>query len=211
MSYMPGRKLSDVLPYLSTNERNTIDRTLGTYVRAITTLDCTAFGLTHKVFANKGTKSWREAFRTLLESALRDAEDMLVTLPYDSIRSWIEQHIRCLDDVRIPYMVAMNVCDPQQVLVHEQTKQVTGLVGFSNVIWGDPLMLECIANGSDAFFEGYGERPPRAGAPYARQLIYGVYRAIVQIASIHHRPQVGINDNDARRSLTYALNSLAAL
>jgi len=171
MSYMEGRRLSEALPYLSTNERHTIDRTLGSYMRTITTLNAQQFGMTHNVFANRGSGSWREAFRALQESVLRDCEDMLVTLPYDSIRYYVEHHLHTLDEVQIPCMVAVDMCDPQSVLVHEQTKEVTGLVGFSNVIWGDPLMNEAIANGSDAFFEGYGERPPRTGAPYARQLM----------------------------------------
>lgn len=160
-----------MLPYISAHERGTIDRTLGSYMRTITMLSAQQFGMTHNVFANKGSRTWHEAFRALLESALRDCEDMLVTLPYDSIRYYVEQHIHTLDEVRTPCMVATDMCDTHNVLVHEQTKQVTGLVGFSNVIWGDPLMIEAISNGSDAFFEGYGERPPRAGSPYVRQLM----------------------------------------
>jgi aminoglycoside phosphotransferase (APT) family kinase protein len=171
MSYVPGRRLSEVLPYLSAYERNAIDRALGSYMRTITMLNAQQFGMTHNVFANKGSRSWREAFRALLESALRDCEDMLVTLPYDSIRYYVEQHLYTLDEIQTPCMVAMDMCDPQSVLVDEQTKQITGLVGFSNVIWGDPLMNEAVANGSDAFFEGYGERPPRLAAPHARQLM----------------------------------------
>ncbi|KAF2444353.1 hypothetical protein P171DRAFT_414328 [Karstenula rhodostoma CBS 690.94] len=211
MSFVQGRKLSEMLPYLSTHERNTIDRTLGSYMRTITALNAQQFGMTHNVFANKGSTSWRKAFRALLESTLRDCEDMLVTLPYDSIRYYVEQHVHTLDEVQTPCIVAMDMCDAQSVLVDEQTKQVTGLVGFSNVIWGDPLMNEAIANGSDAFFEGYGERPPRSAGPHTRQLMYAIYRATVQIASLHYRPQPHVSDTDARRSLTYAVNSLAAL
>ncbi|KAF1977187.1 hypothetical protein BU23DRAFT_322737 [Bimuria novae-zelandiae CBS 107.79] len=211
MTCVPGRKLSEMLPYLSPGERGSIDRTLGTYVQSISSLNAQRFGMTHNVFANKGSRSWREAFQRLLESALRDCEEMLVTLPYDSIRYYIERHLPALDQVQTPYMVAMDMCDPDNVLVDEQTKQITGLVGFSNVIWGDPLMNAGIANGSDAFFEGYGERPSGTGAPYARQLIYAIYRAIVQIASLYYRPRPRLSDNDARRSLTHAVNTLATL
>ncbi|OAF99750.1 uncharacterized protein CC84DRAFT_1191111 [Paraphaeosphaeria sporulosa] len=211
MSFVQGRKLAEMLTYLSAHERTTIDRTLGAYMRIITMLNAQQFGMTHTVFANKGSGSWREAFRALLESALRDCEDMLITLPYDSIRYYVEQHLHTLDEVQTPCMVAMDMCDPQSVLVDEQTKKVTGLVGFSNVIWGDPLMNEAIATGSDAFFEGYGERPPRSPGLHARQLIYAIYRATVQIASLNHRPQPRVNDTDARRSMTFAVNRLAAL
>lgn len=169
-SCISGTKLSELLPCLSTDEKAAIDRTLGTHVRSITTIASTAFGRMHMVSANKGTRSWREAFHYLLESAIRDCEDMLVTLPYDMIRDVIAQHISSLDEVRTPCMVVMDVCDPQKVLIDERTKQVNGLLGFSDVIWGDP-MLACVSNGNDAFFEGFGEEPPRAGAQYVRYLM----------------------------------------
>lgn len=171
MSYIEGVKLSEVLYHISAGERDTIDRTLGSYMRKMIMLNAQQFGLAHKVFAGKGSHSWRQAFRALLESALRDCEDMLITLPYDSIRCYVEHHIHTLDEVQFPCLVAMNMCEPESVLVHPQTKQVTGLVGFSNVIWGDPLMNDCIANGSNAFFEGYGERPRRAGPPHVRIML----------------------------------------
>jgi hypothetical protein len=57
------------------------------------------------------------------------------------------------------------------VLINEHTKEVAGLVGFSDVIWGDPLMSGGIAGGSDAFFEGYGERPLQSAGVQARLLM----------------------------------------
>lgn len=171
MSHIPGRRLSDLSSYLSTTERNAIDRTLGAYVRSLTTLSATQFGMTHRVFAKKGSSSWREAFLALLESALRDAEDMMLTVPYDFMRYHVGRHSHYLDEVTEPRLVALHVCDPQNILIDEHTKQVTGLVGFSNVVWGDPLMSGGITNGSEAFFEGYGECPFQTGGVKARQLM----------------------------------------
>ncbi|KAF1946419.1 hypothetical protein EJ02DRAFT_450512 [Clathrospora elynae] len=171
-SYIPGRKLSELSAYLTSSERSTIDHTLGTYVRALSALSATQFGMTHRVFAKKGSKSWREAFLALLEAALRDAEDMLVTIPYDSIRHYISKHTYLLEEVTEPRLVAPNVCDPQNIIINERTKQVSGLVGFSNVIWGDPLMSGGMAEGSEAFFVGLGDYPPgRTGAARKRMLM----------------------------------------
>ncbi|KAF2634583.1 hypothetical protein P280DRAFT_485360 [Massarina eburnea CBS 473.64] len=209
-SYIPGRRLSEISPTLSTSERNGIDRTLGAYVRTLTSLNATQFGLTHRVFDKKGSNSWQEAFLALLESALRDAEDMLITMPYESIRGWVNGRSKCLDEVTEPKLVALNVCDPRNVIINEQTKQVSGLVGFSNVIWGDPLLSGGIPDGSDAFFQGFGECPLGTGG-HVRQLIYAIYRAVVQIVAHHYRPHSGIDELQARRSLTYALNSLARI
>jgi aminoglycoside phosphotransferase (APT) family kinase protein len=170
-THIPGRRLSDLYTTLTTTQRRTIDRTLGAHVGALTALSATQFGMTHRVFAKKGCNTWREAFSALLESILRDGEDMLVTVPYDSIRYYIGKNAHFLDEATQPRLVAMNVCDPQNVLVDENTKHVTGLVGFSNVLWGDPLMSGGVADGSDAFFDGLGERPARTTGITARLLM----------------------------------------
>ena len=167
-SYIPGQRLSQQSRYLTPSERDTIDRTLGTHVRALTALSATQFGMTHRVFAKKGSKSWREAFLALLEAVLRDAEDMLVTIPYDSIRYYVGTHAYLLEEVKEPRLVALNVCDPTNVLIDPSTKQITGLVGFSNVIWGDPLMSGGMAEGSEAFFEGLGHQPAQTSSDRAR-------------------------------------------
>lgn len=96
---------------------------------------------------------------------------MLVTVPYDSVRYYVGKNSHFLDEATQPRLVALNVCEPDNVLINEQTRQVTGLVGFSNVIWGDPLMSGGIADGSDAFFEGLGEHPARTDGIKARILM----------------------------------------
>ena len=171
MSHLPGRRLSELSSHLTAAKRSTIDRTLGSYVRSLTSLSATQFGMTHRVFDNKGCKSWREAFLALLESALRDAEDMLVTLPYDSVRYYVAKHSHVLDEVTEPRLVALDVCRADNVLIDNHTERVTGIVGFSNVIWGDALMSGGLANGSEAFFEGFGECPVRTGGVKIRMLM----------------------------------------
>ncbi|KZM24989.1 ATP binding [Ascochyta rabiei] len=208
-NHISGRKLSELSKDLTTTERSAIDRSLGFYVRRLTSLSAKQFGTTHQVFDQKGCKSWREAFLALLEAALRDAEDMLVTIPYDSIRYYISKHSHILDEVAEPRLVALNVCKPENVLVHEHTKHVTGLLGFSNVIWGDALMSGGVANGSDAFFEGFGECPMATDGAKIRILIYTVYRSILEIAAHHYRPNTNVDELEARRELVRALNDLA--
>jgi aminoglycoside phosphotransferase (APT) family kinase protein len=171
MSHLPGRRLSELAPHLTAAERDTIDRTVGSYVRSLSSLSATQFGMTHRVFEHKGCKSWREAFLTLLEGALRDGEDMLVTIPYDSIRYYVTKHAHVLSEVTEPRLVALDVCRPDNILIDEHTKQVTGLVGFSNVIWGDLLLSGGITSGSGAFFEGFGECPVRTGGVKIRMLM----------------------------------------
>ncbi|KAF7565399.1 hypothetical protein PtrM4_048330 [Pyrenophora tritici-repentis] len=210
-TFMPGRRLSELAPYLTPSQQNCIDRTLGTHVRALTSLSATQFGMTHRVFAKKGSNSWREAFLALLEAALRDAEDMLVNIHFESIRYWVGKHAHYLDEVIEPRLVALNVCDPENILIDQHSKHVTGLVGFSNVIWGDPLLSGGMADGSEAFFAGLGNYPARTGGANVRLLMYKTYRATVRIVAHHYRPHDGIVELDARRDLSEALNGLAAM
>ncbi|KAF2200945.1 hypothetical protein GQ43DRAFT_53500 [Delitschia confertaspora ATCC 74209] len=210
-SHVAGRRLSEMASYLSNSERKTIDRALGAHVRSISSLSATQFGLTHRVFAKKGHSSWQEAFLALLESALRDAEDMLVTIAYDSVRYYIGKHSRSLEEVTEPRLVCLDVCDPKKVLIDERTRQVTGLVGFSNIVWGDPLMAGGFENASDAFLEGYGVNPMRTVGGKARLHIYTAYRAVVDIVARYYRPHMAIDEIEARRSLTRALNELAQM
>ena len=170
-THVPGRSLSEMAPYLSQRERHSIDRTLGAYFRQLSSLRASQYGLTHRVYSSRGAACWREAFLSLLESILRDAEDMMINVHYESIRGYIGKHSHFLDEVTTPYLVPMDACDPRKVLIDERTKQVSGLVGFSSVVWGDPLLSRALANPSAAFMEGYGSISAQTGGVRARKLM----------------------------------------
>lgn len=175
-SHIPGRRLSELALYLTASERSAIDHTMGAYVQALSALSAPQFGMMHRVFTKKGANTWREAFLALLESILRDAEDMLVNVYPESIRYWIGKHAHHLDKVTEPRLVAPNVCNPDNILVDEQTRQIAGLVGFSDMLWGDPLMSGGMSDASPAFLAGLGEGPApttttRAGSEAVRILM----------------------------------------
>jgi Phosphotransferase enzyme family len=155
-SYVYGTPLSQMSPYLSVQNRNAIDKTLGSLFWQLSSLRHNSFGLTHRVYAGTGHTSWREAFTSLLESALRDSEDMLVSLPYESIRYYTSVQAGALDAITEPRLVALEAGEPQNVLVDERTRQVTGLLGWADVLWGDPFLASVFASATDSFWEGYG-------------------------------------------------------
>jgi len=126
------------------------------YIRAVSSITAATFGPTHRVLAGAGSPTWREAFLSLLESALRDAEDMLVSIPYDSIRYYVTAQRHLLDAITTSRLVALDAGEPRNVLVDERSRLVVGLLGFGNVVWGDPLMAGVFAQASDGFWEGYG-------------------------------------------------------
>ncbi|OCL11950.1 hypothetical protein AOQ84DRAFT_171479 [Glonium stellatum] len=209
LSYIPGIALAEIAPRLSPSERRVVDHTLGAYVRNIASLTAPRFGTTHRVLSGTGSATWREAFLSLLESVLRDAEDMLVSIPYDSIRYYVAWHGYLLEEITQARLVPLDVGGPENVLVDDCTRQVCGLLGFSNAIWGDPMMAAVFTNASEAFYEGYGECPARTGPAHVRQLLYSVYRAVVAVVTHHYRPQYANHELEARRSLTWALNQLS--
>lgn len=96
--------------------------------------------------------SWRQAFNLLLEDALRDGEDMLVSLPYEPIRAAFRRLSGALDDVRESRLVLLGLepeDDRASVLVEEDRGEVAGLIGCGEwVVWGDPLMAK-VFNGEN--------------------------------------------------------------
>ncbi|KAI9784419.1 MAG: hypothetical protein M1816_000843 [Peltula sp. TS41687] len=101
--------------------------------------------------------SWRQAFNLLLEGALRDGEDMLVSLPYEAIRTAFRRFSGALDHVRESRLVllGLGVEDDRAsvVLDDENRDEIAGLIGCGGwVIWGDPLMAK-IFGGKDILEE----------------------------------------------------------
>jgi hypothetical protein len=170
-SYIPGRSLSSMEAHLSVTERETIDRTLGTCIRSISSIRNNTFGTIHRVYSGSGHSTWREAFLSLIESVLRDCEDLLVSLPYDSIRYYTSARSSSLDAVTEPQLVPLEAGMPRNVLLDEQTRQISGLLGFSHVVWGDPLLAWRFADASTAFWEGYGTRTSCDQSERTRQML----------------------------------------
>jgi aminoglycoside phosphotransferase (APT) family kinase protein len=159
-SYIPGTSLAEMIPYLAAGERAEIDRVLGSYLFSISQIKERSFGLFHRVHAGTGHSTWSEAFQSLMESALRDAEDILVSLPYETIRYHVTAHKSVLDQISEPKLVAMQAGDPRNVIIdHGRSRQVVGLMDVSNVVWGDPLLAGIFSNASEDFWDGFGGKP----------------------------------------------------
>lgn len=170
-SYIPGRLLSSMQQYLSVTERENIDRTLGGYIRSISSIRNNTFGPVHRVYAGSGQSTWREAFLSMLESVLRDCEDLLISLPYDSIRYYTSIQAQALDAIQEAQLVPLDAGTAQNVFIDEQTRQISGLLGFSHVVWGDPLLARCFNDASAAFWEGYRTRSIGDESEKTRQML----------------------------------------
>ncbi|KAF1808508.1 hypothetical protein P152DRAFT_517526 [Eremomyces bilateralis CBS 781.70] len=160
--------------------------------------------------------SWQAAFLSMMEASLRDAEDMLVSIPYDAIRVQIAQHSSSLESFREPSaLVPLDVLDAANVMVDERTGEVVGLSGLGPCVWGDIRVGHWVAEWENLteFWEGFGTLPKneRDGKEGVRYLLYTVYRSLTAINRHYYRPDEGGDELDPRRTLTWALNQLAAL
>ena len=231
-SYLHGVALSEIQSTLSEDETSQIDHSLGAHLQAISSLTARNFGAPHAVHAGTGHNTWREAFLTMFEAILRDGEDTLVSIPYDTMRSYVSTHADALDSVTTPRLTVLDACLPERVLIDEETRQISGLLGLGDVLWGDPAMAAVLQSPSAAFLEGYGGNdtqegenlhrrkllyvlciPPLIILPCMSELIrthrYNLYRAIVDVVKHRFRPRSEDGELEARRALSRAMNDFS--
>lgn len=71
------------------------------------------------IISSGGAGNWSIAFQAMLESILRDAEDMAVTIAYGAIRRNIRRLGYLLDGVTIPRMVILDATDDSNIMVEK--------------------------------------------------------------------------------------------
>jgi hypothetical protein len=154
--FMPGVPLSSVAHSLTTFDREQIDRSIGAVIRAVTSSRSDTFGLPAVVAAGNGFPTWRQAFQALFADALQDAEDFRLTLPYDSIRHFVDAHMGSMDGIVEARLVPLRAGTSENVLMDEHCKAVVGMVGWSDTVWGDPHLGAVFDNPSSGFWSGFG-------------------------------------------------------
>jgi hypothetical protein len=247
----PGKTLSNLSIYLSIPERQLIDKQIGSLTRSLASLTSPTgtFGTAARVLPDpfkqsspsasvprgEGSSTWTEAFSNLLESILRDGEDMAVLLPYDVVRAHYQRLSWRLDAVTLPRLVLLDLGE-RNILIENgaptttsspsrstssntgaQPPKVTGLRSWSQGVFGDPLLSSVFENPSASFLEGWNssadssepliEDPANADV---RLLLYRCYRAVVGIVTEYYRPQPDSSRRELenRRNLTSALADL---
>ncbi|KAI5854089.1 hypothetical protein GGS23DRAFT_590736 [Durotheca rogersii] len=70
----------------------------------------------------RGASTWRNAFHSLLEGVLRDAEDMAVTISYEPIRAHFNRISHVLDGVTTARLVVLDASNEANVLLSRSTK-----------------------------------------------------------------------------------------
>jgi hypothetical protein len=234
-----GAPLSTLSVYLSLPERRVVDRQLGALARGLASLTSPSgtFGMVSRVLPHPfvpasptappttGSKTWSEGFNVLLESILRDGEDMAVLLPYEVVRSHYQRLSWRLDAVTLPRLVVLDAGSETNVMVERTSEdgesvatgegvKMTGLRNWSQGVFGDPLISNVFEEPSEGFLEGWresGDDVLEDGENAdVRLLLYKCYRAVVSIVTEYYRPQGDSSrrELEGRRRLTSALAEL---
>jgi hypothetical protein len=233
-----GTPLSALSIYLSLSERRLVDNQVGSMARRLASLTSPSglFGPVSKVLpdpftqasssaAKKGTTTWSEAFKSLLEGVLRDGEDMSVLLPYDIIRTHHQQLSWCLDAVTVPRLIVLDAGSQTNVMIERGSAdgkptvpsrfpRLTGLRSWSQGVFGDPLLSSCFEDASEGFLEGwrggFEDVIEDAENSETRLLLYKCFRAVVSIVTEYYRPRPDSSrkELEGRRRLTSALAEL---
>ncbi|KAL4924309.1 phosphotransferase family protein [Aspergillus undulatus] len=210
--HIPGSTLQSIEAQLTTQERNSIDRSLGFLAKRIAQNRSDSFGSLGQVANAKGNRSWREAFLALFESILRDAEDVFVNLPYGEIRYYMMQKSPALDEVLVPRLVVVDFGQPSQVLVDPKSKRLCGITGFGTAVWGDVYMAHIFDSPSPPVMDGFGSCSSTSQAERTRQLLYSCFRAVHRIVLQYYgKNRDTTAEVDARRQLMTTLGRMAIL
>ncbi|MCJ1411686.1 hypothetical protein MMC19_005778 [Ptychographa xylographoides] len=206
----PGTSLAGILPFLSRRDRMQIDRQLSDVETIMAQHLSPTFGPVAQVASGQGFKRWREAFKSMLGSVLKDGEDMFVNLPYAEIREQLARAESALDEVQESRLIVLDLGDPENVLVDERTKEVTGLIDFQKALWGD---IDMVTGDAATSMRGilWVSRKPNVSTVTDHGLRrYTLYKAILVIVTCYYRTLREGKELDARRALTTALAQLAA-
>lgn len=170
--YIRGTALSEIeASPLADNDRQYIERQLGSAVRQIGEHTASSFGTVEAVSSGRGQSSWKRAFLVLVDSLLFEAENKLITLPHVEIRQQAVRLIGALDDVLKPRLVVLAIGKPSHIIVDPSTKRISGFTDFGNAFWADVLFSEVFENPSPAFLQGYGFDPTEDKSAHARLLL----------------------------------------
>jgi hypothetical protein len=129
-----GTAISSLSTPLTTSERKSLAYQVGSLIRQFSSLESTSrrFGRAIAVLSSQiavrnaeltrtpelgSGETWSAAFHSLLEAALRDGEDMAVSINYSAIRRHFQRLKHVLDGVTIPRLVVVDAADDSNIMV----------------------------------------------------------------------------------------------
>lgn len=189
MSERPGTPWQESDGDLSPEERAALRRELGGLVARSHTVTGPGFGYPgHPLGPLTGT--WREAFTTMMERLLDDAERYGARLPRSShaIRALTAGVSEVLDEVAVPVAVHFDLWQGNVLLDGAAgARSVSGIIDGERMFWGDPLaefvspaLLGDIEDDAD-FLAGYAAAGGRVVFDAPARLRMALYRCYLYL------------------------------
>ena len=197
-----GTPLASLQDTLTSAERKTIDKELGSLTHQLSRYRASQFGSVSSVHGGNGFKTWRRCFMHMMESVLQDAGDYLLNLPYSTIREQTERLSKALSDVQEARLAVVDLGNSTSVLVHTKSHELTSIVDFGSAIYGDVLICRIFENRSDAVTAGFGSDLRDSRSARARILLYNCYRLVIAIIVAATGRKGAEAELKARRELT---------
>lgn len=135
-----GLSLAEALPVMNRSDRLAIERQISILEMEIAQHVSPTYGPMPLVCSGQGHVTWREAYKAMLESVLKDAEDVFLNLPYSQIREQVARTEGALDEVQEARLIVLGLGDAENILIDERTNEITGIIDFNNTLWGDAEM-----------------------------------------------------------------------
>jgi aminoglycoside phosphotransferase (APT) family kinase protein len=210
MEFLPGTPLDKLRPSLSPDQRRSIDRETGAYLRQMNEIAGPSFGYSAPSAARH--QSWDAAFLSMLDGVLADGEAMRVALPlpYAELRRRAARHVADLAEVSTPQLLHWDLWDGN-IFVDPATGRISGVIDFERALWGDPLMefqFRTLAE-PPGFSEGYGRTMLDTPSQQRRRVLYNLYLYLIMIVECSYR-QYATQDQErwAREQLDQELARL---
>lgn len=212
MTFLPGEPFHKIRRDLTPEQQAHVAREMGRLTRVIGEIRGPGFG--YWAQPEPPGVSWRECFDHMVEGVLLDGEDAGVELPlpYDAIRQCIAARSEVLDAVTEPRLVHWDLWDGN-VFVDPTSGEITGLIDFERVMWGDPL-IEAIfgdMNPDSPAVQGYGCPVLSTPEQQTRRQLYNAYLYLIMVieCAYRHYP-TGDQETWARPKLAQTLEVLRA-
>ena len=212
MTFLPGALFHNIRRELNAEQQAQVQREMGRLTRAISEISGPSFG--YWAQPEPPGVSWRVCFLNMIDNVLRDGEAAGVdlALPYAEIRQRITAHSAVLDEVTTPRLVHWDLWDGN-VFVDPVSAQITGLIDFERVLWGDPL-IEAIFGDlkpDSQAVQGFGADVLSSPTQQTRRRLYNAYLFLIMVIECSYR-HYATNDQETwvRPLLTQVLDQLAA-
>lgn len=188
MSFVPGVPFHKLRKTTRPEDQFQVEIQIGGLFRQISEISGSTFGLWSAPEAPGVI--WRDCFDRLLRSVLADRQDLQVDLgkPYEEIYQLFCRHYDVLDEITTPRLVHWDLWDGN-IFVDPETLQVTGIIDFERVLWGDPLtesFFLCF-NPNSGYLTGYGENLLASDRQKRRRMLYDTYLYLILIIECYFR------------------------